>query len=90
VTITPDHQACLNLPVVGNVCIPVPDFIPAGSVAQACIDICTHGIFGIDIPTGACVTLDVGGEQVCINVPIIGNICFPVGGVHLRQCFGWC
>jgi hypothetical protein len=86
VTITPDHKACLNLPIVGSVCIPVPDFIPSGSVAQACIDVCTHWGF----PTGACVTLDVGGQQVCINLPFIGRICFPAGGVHLQQCFGWC
>lgn len=51
---------CLNLPVVGNVCIPVSIPVPIGTVAQACIDVCTK--FGI--PTGACVTVTALGKQI--------------------------
>jgi hypothetical protein len=53
-------KACLNVPVVGNVCVSVPSWVPNGDLAQACVDICkTWGI-----PTGACVKVDVAGQQV--------------------------
>lgn len=49
-----DGKICLKLPIVNrDICIPIPDFIPNGTVAKACLKICTT--FGI--PTGACVTI---------------------------------
>ncbi len=52
-------QICLDLPVVGNECISVP--IPgSGTLAQACIDLCTT----LGFPTGVCVSVSVGGIQV--------------------------
>jgi hypothetical protein len=58
-------QACLNLPVVGSKCIKVPDWVPNGTVASACTSTCYTNIgFGVKIPTGACLTVKVAGEQV--------------------------
>ena len=53
-------QVCLNVPVVGNVCLPIPTWVPSGTAAQACIDVCTTWGF----PTGACVTVTALGQQV--------------------------
>lgn len=50
-----DHQVCLEIPVIGEVCIPVPSFIPNLTVGQACLELCTT--FGI--PTGVKVTLEI-------------------------------
>jgi hypothetical protein len=55
-----DGKACLNLPVVGSVCVSVPSWVPNGTVAQACIDICSK--FGI--PCGAKVSVVVAGQNV--------------------------
>lgn len=56
-----DGKACLNLPVVGAVCIPVPDFVPNGTAvsAQACV--CTRLGF---IPCGVSVTLRALGQTI--------------------------
>ncbi len=40
-----DGKACLNIPYAGDVCISVPDSVPNGTVAEACIDTCSK--FGI-------------------------------------------
>jgi hypothetical protein len=53
-------KVCLNVPVVGSVCIPVPKFIQDGTAASACIDVCTK----MGVPTGACVSVTVLGEQI--------------------------
>lgn len=53
-------QACLNIPVYGNVCVPVPYFVPNGTAAQACIDTCSK--FGI--PCGVKVTVSALGQTV--------------------------
>lgn len=58
---TGDHQVCLDLPLgLGSVCLPIPFDIPDGTIAQACLDICTT----IGIPTGVCVRVVVGGATV--------------------------
>jgi hypothetical protein len=58
-------QACLNLPVVGSKCIRVPNRVPNGTVASACTSTCYKKVWpGIKIPTGACLTVKVAGEQV--------------------------
>jgi hypothetical protein len=54
-------KVCLHLSLgIGRVCIPLPVRIPDGTVAQACLDICTHW----GIPTGLCVTVSIEGHQV--------------------------
>lgn len=59
--VTRNNQVCLNLPLgLGSTCIPIPFHIPDGTVAQACIDICT--IWGI--PTGACLRVSAEGQQI--------------------------
>lgn len=54
-------QVCLNLPLgIGSVCLPVPTWVPNGTAAQACLDICTKW----GIPCGVEVTVSVAGQQV--------------------------
>jgi hypothetical protein len=53
-------EVCVNLPVVGNVCIPIHTPFPPGTLAQACVNTCTHWGF----PTGACATVTVANHQV--------------------------
>lgn len=53
-------QVCLNVPIFGSVCIPIPLPIPSGTAAQACIDVCTK--FGF--PCGVKVTVSVLGQVV--------------------------
>jgi hypothetical protein len=66
---TRNHQVCLDLPLgLGSHCLPIPFDIPDGTVAQACIDICTT----LGIPTGACGRVVVGGVTVVKQ-------CFGVG-----------
>ncbi len=55
-----DGKVCLDLPVVGSICLPIPIPVPSGTAAQACIDVCTH----MGIPTGACVNVSVLGQKV--------------------------
>lgn len=56
-----DHKICINLPLgLGDVCIPIPSFIPDGTLAEACLHICTT--FGI--PTGVKVTISVAGKTI--------------------------
>jgi len=61
VSVTVDHgQACLHIPYAGDVCVSVPDSIPSGTVAEACVSVCKK--FGV--PVGAKVTVKVLGQQV--------------------------
>lgn len=54
-------QVCLNLPLgIGSVCLPVPSWVPNGSAAQACLDICTKW----GIPCGVEVTVSVAGQRI--------------------------
>ncbi len=59
VSINNQGEVCLNVPIVGNVCIPIHTPFPPGTAAQACISTCDH-----IVPTGACVTVTVLGHQV--------------------------
>ena len=60
VTVT-NGQVCLNLPLgIGSVCLPVPSWIPNGTAAQACLDICTKW----GIPCGVEVTVSVAGQRI--------------------------
>jgi hypothetical protein len=54
-----DGQACINTPI-GKKCVGVPSWIPNGDAASVCAHICTHW----RIPTGACITATVAGQQV--------------------------
>jgi hypothetical protein len=56
--ISQDNQVCLQLPVVGNLCVPVD--LPDGSVAEACVVVCTHW----GIPTGICLTIRALGNNI--------------------------
>ncbi|RYD47473.1 MAG: hypothetical protein EOP60_17375 [Sphingomonadales bacterium] len=54
-------QVCLSLPLgIGSVCLPIPTWIPNGTAAQACIDICTKW----GIPCGVEVSVSVAGQQI--------------------------
>jgi hypothetical protein len=52
-------QICLNLPIVGSKCLPVPPWVPNGTAAQACIAICTKWI-----PCGVELTVSVAGQVI--------------------------
>lgn len=53
-------QICLDLPIVGQYCLPVPSWIPNDAELQACISICTT--FGI--PTGVKLTVSFNGQVI--------------------------
>ena len=56
-----NHKVCLKLPLgLGSVCLPLPFDLPDGTAVRACLSIRTKW----GIPTGVCVTLSVGGEQI--------------------------
>ncbi|MDB5391514.1 MAG: hypothetical protein JWM11_7160 [Planctomycetaceae bacterium] len=55
-----DGKACLSVPYAGDVCVSVPNWIPNGTIAEACVDTCKR--FGI--LCGVKVTVSVGGQQV--------------------------
>lgn len=56
-----NSQVCLNLPFqIGEVCLPIPAWVPNGTVAQACLDVCTKW----GIPCGAEVRVSVAGQIV--------------------------
>lgn len=54
-------QVCVNLPLgIGSVCLPVPSWVPNGTAAQACIDICIKW----GIPCGVELTVSVAGQRI--------------------------
>ncbi|WP_137863419.1 MULTISPECIES: hypothetical protein [unclassified Sphingomonas] len=53
-------KVCLNLPLVGNYCLPVPSWIPSGAELQACISLCTTW----GIPTGVKLTVSFNGSVI--------------------------
>lgn len=54
-------KVCLKLPLgIGSVCLPIPSWIPNGTAAQACIDICTTW----GIPTGVKVSVSALGKVI--------------------------
>ncbi|WP_210356592.1 MULTISPECIES: hypothetical protein [Sphingomonas] len=60
VTVT-NGKICINLPLgIGSKCLPVPGWIPNGTVAKACISICTKW----GIPCGVEVSVTVAGVTV--------------------------
>lgn len=55
------NKICVNLPLnLGGICLPIPISIPNGTVAQACIRICTTW----GLPTGVRLTVTVGGVVI--------------------------
>jgi hypothetical protein len=61
ISVTSDgHQICLNLPIVGKKCLPLPVKIPSGTALQVCLDIC----YTWKIPTGVKVTVSAGGHVI--------------------------
>ncbi|MEM6484027.1 MAG: hypothetical protein AAF662_03440 [Pseudomonadota bacterium] len=49
-----EGKICLNLPFdIGDICLPIPPWVPEGTAAKACIDVCST--FGV--PTGIEVTV---------------------------------
>lgn len=62
-----NQRVCLKLPLgIGQVCVPVPFDVRNGTAVRACLS--TRTKWGI--PTGVCVKLYVGGEQIVSK-------CFP-------------
>jgi hypothetical protein len=56
-----NHKVCINLPLgLGSACLPLPFDLPDGTAVRACLSIRTTW----GIPTGVCITLSVGGEQI--------------------------
>lgn len=56
-----NRQICINLPFgIGSRCLPVPSWVPNGTAAQACLDICTKW----GIPCGVKVTVSVAGQTI--------------------------
>lgn len=55
-------QVCVNLPfpISKKVCLPVPSWIPNGTAAEACLQICTKW----GVPCGVEVTVSVAGKQI--------------------------
>ena len=54
-------QVCVELPLgFGKVCLPIPIRFPDGTVAEACLHICTTW----GIPTGVKVTVSIGGVTI--------------------------
>ncbi|WP_299596438.1 hypothetical protein [uncultured Tateyamaria sp.] len=54
-------KVCLNLPLgFGKYCFPIPNVIPNGTAAEACLHICTTW----GIPTGVKVTISVAGKVI--------------------------
>jgi hypothetical protein len=57
-------KACLEVPVVGKQCLNVPEWVPNGTVAEACIDACKSGWGRFKVITGAKVFIKVAGVTV--------------------------
>lgn len=60
-------QVCVSIPILGDICIPIPISLPSGTAVQACVSTCDR--FGI--PLGACITVTALGQQVtrqCVGV----------------------
>ncbi|BDA86694.1 hypothetical protein Sa4125_42360 [Aureimonas sp. SA4125] len=56
-----NNKVCLNLPLgIGSVCLPIPISFPNGTVAQACLSICTTW----GLPTGVKVSVIVAGITI--------------------------
>jgi hypothetical protein len=54
-------KVCVTLPLgIGQVCLPVPSWVPSGTVAKACITICTKW----GIPCGVELTISVAGQVI--------------------------
>jgi hypothetical protein len=62
-----NHRVCLSIPIVGDICIPLPFDLPDGTALQACVFLRTIN-FGI--PTGVCVRISAGGHEIVSR-------CFP-------------
>lgn len=60
VVVNNNGQVCVNIPVLGQKCIPLSTPLPHGTAASACVHVCTK--FGL--PTGACITVTALGHQV--------------------------
>ena len=56
-----NNKVCVKLPLgLGEVCLPIPFTIPNGTVAEACIRVCTTW----GIPTGVKLTVSVAGHVI--------------------------
>ncbi len=68
VTVT-DGKICINLPLnLGRECIDIPDWVPNGSAASACLSIKYKKVLGVKIPVGVKVCVYVGDVEVaCVE-----------------------
>lgn len=53
-------KICLNLPLVGKVCLPIPKFVPNGKAVEVCFGVCTTW----KVPTGVKVTVSLAGKVI--------------------------
>lgn len=62
-------KVCIKLPLnLGKECINVPDWIPDGEAAKACLSIVYKRVLGVKIPVGVKVCLYVANQEItCVN-----------------------
>lgn len=53
-------KVCVDLPLVGKYCLPVPSWIPSGAELQACVSLCTTW----GVPTGVKLTVSFNGTTI--------------------------
>lgn len=64
-----DGKVCLRLPLgIGKECLDIPDWIPDGEAARACISIVYKTILGVKIPTGVNACVYVANQEItCVR-----------------------
>ena len=62
-------KVCVGLPLgLGKQCVDVPDWVPSGSIARACVSIKYKTIFGVKVPIGVELCIYVADQEVaCVS-----------------------
>lgn len=55
-----DGKICVDLPLVGKYCLPVPSWIPSGAELKACVSLCTTW----GLPTGVKLTVSFNDNVI--------------------------
>jgi hypothetical protein len=58
-----DGEACLEIDYAGEVCVSVPEWVPNGTVAEACVKVCKKW----GVPVGARLKIIVAGVSVACD-----------------------
>lgn len=62
---TENGKVCVSLPLsLGKKCIEVPDWVPNGSIAKACLEVKYRKVIGVDVPVGVEVCIYVADQKV--------------------------